>query len=56
MLIAYIILLTATLLVVGAIWCAYETGKRVGEYETRRDYHRANWRVNPSNQPTESRK
>jgi hypothetical protein len=54
MIIVYIIALTASLLVVGAVWCAYEIGKNVGEYETRRDYRHANWRVNP--QQTESRK
>ncbi len=56
MIIVYIIALTASLLVVGAIWCAYEIGKNVGEYETRRNYRHANWRVNPSNQPAERRK
>jgi len=56
MIIVYIIALTASLLVVGAVWCAYEIGKNVGEFETRRDYRHANWRVNPSNQTTERRK
>lgn len=56
MIIVYIILFTASLLVVGAIWCAYEIGRNVGIHETQRNYRHANWRVNPSNQPTESRK
>jgi hypothetical protein len=54
MIIVYIIALTASLLVVGAVWCAYEIGKNVGEYETRRNYRHPNWRVNP--QQKESRK
>ena len=45
MLIAYIILFTATLLVVGAIWCAYEIGKSVGEFETQKQYRFPNHRI-----------
>jgi len=56
MLIAYIILFTASLLVVGAIWCAYEIGRNVGIYETQRNYRHANWRVNPFNQSTTERR
>jgi hypothetical protein len=51
MLIAYIILFTASLLVVGAIWCAYEIGKSVGTFETQRNYRFPNYKIT-----TESRK
>lgn len=51
MLIAYIILFTASLLVVGAVWCAYEIGRNVGIYETQRNYRFLNYKIT-----TESRK
>lgn len=38
MIIVYIILFTTTLLVVGAVWCAYEIGRNVGIHETQRKY------------------
>ncbi len=50
----YILLALASLLFVACVGFAYEMGKRVGTYETQRNYRHPNWRVNP--QQTESRK
>jgi hypothetical protein len=50
----YLLLLLASLLFVACVAFAYEVGKRVGTYETQRNYRHPNWRVNP--QQTESRK
>jgi hypothetical protein len=43
----YILLALASLLFVACVVVAYEIGKRVGTYETQRNYRHPNWRVNP---------
>ena len=43
----YLLLLLASLLFVACVVFAYEVGKRVGEYETRRAYRFPNYRVVP---------
>lgn len=47
----YLLLLLASLLFVACVVFAYEVGKRVGEYETRRTYRFPNYKIT-----TESRK
>ena len=52
----YILLALASLLFVGCVVFAYEMGKRVGEYETRRNYRFPNYRVVPHNIKTKGKK
>ena len=51
----YILLTLASLLFVACVVFAYEMGKRVGTYETQRNYRHPNWRVS-INQQTKIRK
>lgn len=52
----YLLLLLASLLFVACVVFAYEVGKRVGTYETQRNYRHPNWRVSTFNQQTKIRK
>ena len=52
----YLLLALASLLFVGCVVFAYEMGKRVGEYETRRNYRFPNYRVVPHNKTTKGNK
>jgi hypothetical protein len=52
----YILLALASLLFVSCVVFAYEMGKRVGEYETRREYRFPNYRVIQHNKTTKGKK
>ena len=52
----YILLALASLLFVGCVVFAYEMGKRVGTYETQRNYRHPNYRVVPHNKTTKGNK
>ena len=52
----YILLALASLLFVSCVVFAYEMGKRVGEYEVRRNYRFPNYRVVPHNIKTKGNK
>lgn len=52
----YILLAIASLLFVSCVVFAYEMGKRVGEFETRREYRFPNYRVVPHKTITKGKK
>ena len=52
----YLLLLLASMLFVACVVVAYEIGKRVGEYEARRNYRFPNYRVVPHKIKTKGKK